>query len=374
MLLKQCLSIIAIAVLVMGVTACERTVTNTVVESTAQDCFSCHSDVNTRLVSAELQWDNSIHASGHNVDVGQRVFFSCNECHTSEGWIAKIAGGGQSRLPNPTVIHCFTCHAPHTNGTLELRVTANSSVSLQDGTPVDLNTGKICVTCHQSRRNVNTYVEEPTELSEHWGPHHSPQGDMLMGSNGYEYGSYTYRDFGAHRMVISPADQDGDGNPDSSQNDGCLECHFKFTSKNRVGGHSFNVHFDVEGEELYNTPPCNACHSGPDLDESFDYMMVQTTTDSLIDTLAVLLETAGLIDPSGHPLDDVFTSQDSAGAVWNYLIAHEDRSEGVHNAWYIEDLLESAIRFISTGQPPVPAAQPNIPVAARKPDNAASTP
>jgi hypothetical protein len=357
-LLKACASILGVAVLIMAVAACERTVTNTIVESTAQDCFSCHSDQNTRLKAAEFQWDNSIHASGHNID---RNSGSCSGCHTSEGFVTRITGGTASTVDNPTAIHCFTCHAPHTNGDLQLRVTAPQT--LQDGTTEDINSGNICASCHYARRDVNTYVADPEVLSTHWGPHHSPQADMLFGSNGYEYTGFTYRDFAVHRTVTSP---------DFNQNDGCLECHFKFTSNNRIGGHAFNMEFDMEGEELYNTDPCNTCHSGPDLDESFDYMMVQTITDSLVDSLSTLLQAAGLIDATGHPLS-VTTSQDSAGAVWNYLIAHEDRSEGVHNAWYIRDLLNSGIQYM-TGQLPQPSAQPATPVAARKPESNGSTP
>ena len=52
----------------------------------------------------------------------------------------------------------------------------------------------------------------------------------------------------------------------------------------------------------------------------------------------------------------MFTSADSAGAVWNYLIAHEDGSHGIHNAQYIMDLLNSAIQFIQTGPAPGPPA------------------
>jgi hypothetical protein len=77
----------------------------------------------------------------------------------------------------------------------------------------------------------------------------------------------------------------------------------------------------------------------------------------LVADLAARLEAAGLIDNTGHPLDDVFTSADSAGAVWNYLIAHEDGSHGIHNAQYIYDLLNSAIQFIQTGPVPSPPAE-----------------
>jgi len=40
------------------------------------------------------------------------------------------------------------------------------------------------------------------------------------------------------------------------------------------------------------------------------------------------------------------TSADSAGAVWNYLMAKEDRSRGIHNPRYILDLPNSSILYI----------------------------
>ena len=49
----------------------------------------------------------------------------------------------------------------------------------------------------------------------------------------------------------------------------------------------------------------------------------------------------------------VTTSADSAGAVWNLLLAKEDRSHGVHNPKYIVGLLRSAIEYITGPPPPV---------------------
>ena len=207
--------------------------------------------------------------------------------------------------------------------------------TLADGVSFDMSAGNICAVCHQARRDVNTYVEQPTELSLRWGPHHGPQTDMFWGSNGYEYAGYTYRQTG-HRVVVD---------------DGCLDCHFKPVNAYMVSGHSFNMEFVVNGDTLRNTAACENCHG--DLDD-FNYNGVQNDVHTLIADLEALLITAGLIDDTGHPLS-VTTSQDSAGAVWNYLITEEDRSVGVHNARYITDLLNSAIEFIQTG-PPAPVA------------------
>jgi hypothetical protein len=350
--IAQLIALTALAVAVIAGTGCERTVTVNETVTEPANCFDCHSDQSTFLVSAERQWVNSIHASGHNIDRNRTFFGSrCQVCHTSEGFVAKVTGAPiPDLIPSPTVIHCFTCHAPHTNGDLRLRVTAPQTI--QDGTSYDIGAGNICASCHYARRNVNTYVSAPNdsiELSEHWGPHHSPQSDMLFGSNGYEFATYpSYRDFTVHRNTPQ-----FDGS-----NDGCLKCHFKYTSNNVVGGHSFNMEYDLEGEEILNLGGCNdeACHDGALVD--FNYKTVHDSVETMLTTLHGLLEAANLVDATGHPYDDRWTTVDSAGAVWNFLIVEEDRSHGPHNPWYIVDLLDSAIQFMQGTLPsPAPVAR-----------------
>jgi hypothetical protein len=313
------------ALLLFAFTACDREVTYVLQESqNPSTCFDCHNDQSTELVAAEQQWAYSRHASGLNSD---RNSGSCSGCHVSEGFIARAAGEDTGSYPNPTPIHCFTCHAPHTEGDFSLRVT---EAELADGASFDLGAGNLCVFCHQSRRNVNSYVGETVTLSEHWGPHHGPQGDMVIGSNGYEYDGYEYEQLEYHRTLAD---------------DGCLDCHFRATSNFVVGGHSFNMRAELEGEELLNVAACNACHD--DLDD-YDYNEVQTDVAVLLEELHALLEAGGYVDAGGHPIDDVVVDGDTAGAVWNYLIVEEDRSLGVHNSDYMKGLLESSIEFLES--------------------------
>lgn len=328
--------------------ACERSITYTENVSSPANCFECHSDQNTELVAAESQWSNSQHASGENID---RVYLPCSNCHTSEGFVSRVGGGGSISVENPTVIHCFTCHAPHTRGDLSLRVTAPQP--LANGESLDLGSANLCTACHQARRDVNTYVAQDTvELSEHWGPHHSPQGDMVIATNGYEYADYDYVRSNAHR---------------TGTEDGCLDCHMKTTENNIVGGHSFNMTFATleEGgiEEVENTNGCNveACHD--DSVDDFDHFDTQTDVHALLDELEQLLFGAGLIDDEGHPIEDrIVLSRsepgDSAGAVWNYLIVEEGRSFGIHNPRYIKSLLQSSIDFMTPAGPSSVASKP----------------
>jgi hypothetical protein len=331
------------------VAACERTITRVEETTTPESCFSCHSDASTFLVAAEAQWENSKHASGDNIDRNTILFGTpCVGCHTSEGFVARVTTGQiPAVVENPTAIHCFTCHAPHTNENLSLRVTEVQK--LKNGESFDLHDANICTACHQALNNVNTYVAKDVQtLSQYWGPHHGVQSDMLIGTNGYEYAGFEYSRTN-HR-----------GGTDN----GCLDCHFKTTRNYILGGHSFNMAFDREGTEEFNTAACAQvqCHPDEELTD-FNRDNVQSDVTALIDQLQTLLINANLLafyaddnayEPTERGVHSATAPGDSAGAVWNYLLAREDRSEGVHNREYITGLLESSIQFMQPA-PPLPS-------------------
>ena len=338
--------LVPIALLVMSITACDRTVTYVDETQQASNCFSCHDDQNTFLVSAEQQWRNSIHASGNNINRGGSA--SCAGCHASEGFIQRVNGETVTGEPNPTSIHCFTCHQPHTNGDFGLRY--EETAVLQNGESFDLGPGNLCAYCHQARRNVDTYVgtvgTDPRLInSTHWGPHHSNQADMLIGSNGYEYSGFTYEQ-SPHRTAVA---------------DACVDCHKNLGTRNNVvGGHTFNQRAIVRDEggeesEILNTAACADCHGSQ---SDFDVNGRQTEVAGLIVQLEAIVEAAGLWT-NGHPNSGVTTSVDSAGAVWNLLMAEEDRSIGVHNAKYTVGLLQSSIDYM-TGNLPQPKPAPIV--------------
>jgi formate-dependent nitrite reductase cytochrome c552 subunit len=339
-------SLAALIVAFVFVAACDRTVTYVEENPAPANCFACHSDVNTALTAAEGQWANSVHASGRNVN---RNSSTCSGCHTSEGFVRRVNGEAAMTIDNPTAIHCFTCHAPHTNGNLTLRITA--AQKLKNGQSYDLKSANICVACHQARNNVNTYVAQDTvTLSDRWGPHHSVQGDMLLGTNGYEYKGFEYEQT-FHKGATE---------------DGCLDCHFKVPNSYFLGGHSLNMAYTVEGVESFNTLACVECHSDMESATDFNRDNVQTDVEDLVAQLDTLLKNANLL--VYYPEDDDWLPParkilsrsepgDSAGAIWNYFMGKEDRSEGIHNPGYIKGLLESAIEFM---QPTPNSATPTV--------------
>jgi hypothetical protein len=333
MSVKRLMTFAGIVVIGLALAACStRVILREQVVEGPQRCFECHSDTSTFLVAAAQQWENSKHATGGTLNEN---YGSCKGCHTSEGFVALAAGATIADVvENPTSIHCFTCHAPHTNGDFSVRWTA--AATLMNGATYNLNGGNLCAKCHRSRRAVTTYITAQTTMSRTWGPHIGPQTDMLIGSNGYEYANYSY-ERSSHAL-----------NTTNDGKNGCLECHMTTTSRNVVGGHSFNM--ATEDREILNIGACAKCHEGLTAESTFDLDGIQTEVDGLIADLETrLLEANLLVMSEGVAVPNaVTTSAENAGAVYNLLLARNDRSHGVHNPKYIKGLLQSAIDFMTT--------------------------
>ncbi|MHC4800272.1 MAG: hypothetical protein ACYTF1_26830 [Planctomycetota bacterium] len=345
------LMLFALAALALVAAGCDREITGDVerADNSSNNCFDCHDgadELGIEVVLATRQWENSKHASGDNID---RNSGSCRGCHTSEGFVARITGDDIAG-DHYTAIGCFTCHDPHTNGDFELRIT--DAVALGNGATYDRGVSNLCVQCHKGRRNVETYVVDSVEMSNHFGPHHSNQSDMLLGENAYEYDSYDYDADSWHSAGVA---------------EGCVKCHFRVSETYELGGHTFWVKTE-DGEE--NTDACNVdgCHHNIEIDD-FDRLAaedfdgngaiegVQTEIEGLMEELEGLLIGAGLLEfiaDEGvwEPTDDlVVPDADSAGAVFNWAFVHEDKSHGIHNTRYAVALLQSSINYMTTGDP-----------------------
>ncbi|MBK9775809.1 MAG: hypothetical protein IPP62_05545 [bacterium] len=333
-LTRKHLMILVAIVGLMALTACTREIT-TIVQEEPQpsSCFECHSDVDLSVVRAQTEWAESRHGEGETVFEGTSA--SCVRCHANEGFIQYVNGATTYEgVTTPTNINCFTCHAPHTNGDFGLRVT--TATPLLTGESFDMGLGNTCVVCHQARRDVAVYITSSNSINSRYGPHHGPQGDLLMGANGYEYAGYTYTETPYHRTM---------------NEDGCVNCHMRNVDY-QVGGHTFKVAAvdEESGDTVYNVQACIGCHE--DIGENFDYNGVQTEIDGLVAELQVLLFDAGFVNASGVPVTAAGRPADDAGAIWNFMfIGTEDRSHGVHNPAYARDLLESSIAYMESRAP-----------------------
>lgn len=338
--------IVGLALIAIG---CEREITGDVVSDpgASEDCLGCHdgaTDFGSEVILATRQWENSTHASGNAMRTG-----SCAKCHTNEGFIAKVTGTDLT-AEYYTSVGCFTCHDPHSTGDLSLRTIA--AVTLGNDAIYDRGISNLCVNCHQGRRDVSTYVADSTELSGHFGPHHSNQSDMLLGENAYEYDGYDYDDNSWHTTGVA---------------DGCVKCHFEVADGYIMGGHTF----EMTHEEDENVDACNVggCHvnaleidslnrvASADFDGDGTTEGVQSEIEGLMEELQGLLIAAGLLeyiaeDDAWEPTEDlVVPDADSVGAVFNWAFVHEDQSHGIHNTLYAVALLQSSINYMTTGDP-----------------------
>lgn len=342
--------VIALGVLSLFVIGCERKITGDVVADTSasENCLECHNgttDIGTAVIFATRQWENSNHGSGNAMRTG-----SCGKCHTNEGFIAEVTDSDIT-ADYATSVGCFTCHDPHENGDFGVRTVA--AVTLANGVIYDRGISNLCVNCHQSRRDVATYVVAGKTLSGHFGPHHNNQSDMLLGGNAYEYDGYDYDDNSWHTTGVTG---------------GCITCHMDESNGYEIGGHTFEMG-PVDDE---NTDACNidGCHvndleidefdrvTAYDFDADLDSTEgVQTEINDLFEELQTALIAAGLLeyiaeDDAWEPTAGLVVPDiDSVGALYNWAFVHAEQSHGIHNTRYAAALLISSINYLATGDP-----------------------
>ncbi|MEW5924895.1 MAG: hypothetical protein AB1746_13005 [Candidatus Zixiibacteriota bacterium] len=320
------------ALLFFGI-GCDREVINEPQDEQVSynSCFTCHGE-DGYILAAQGEWLNSIHASGNNVDYTNRGGSDCSQCHDHQGFLEYLETGSVSApYDNVSAIHCFTCHAPHTRGNLTLRI--DDPYVFKNDVTFDHGAGNLCVNCHHSRFDVRDVVDS-VEVGERWGPHHGPQGELVQGTGGYEFDGNAYGNTGHYNV--------GEGNA-------CIGCHMGNPRTHvgyKVGGHSFNMVDEESGATLVGI--CQGCHPTA---ESYDYDGIQTEVTALLEDLKNLLFDAGILIEDGTPPDTIIgdaiiADKNIAGALYNFVLIEEDRSEGVHNPAYVVDLLETSIDYM----------------------------
>ena len=330
------------------------------------ECATCHGDDPEFAVKgAQAAYAKSGHALGFESEEANASYSNgggCQKCHTHEGFVNFVKtgdDGSESFIEWPSQPGCFTCHKPHETGDFELRVTA--AVTLANGAVFDKGPANLCVTCHQSRRDVTTTAVETKagDVSGHFGPHHGPQGDIFTGTGAYEFAGKTYSS-SAHKLEIENA---------------CIDCHMalpdgRYGQNASIGGHSFGMGADVHGREKINLAACSSCHEDIKMskDGYYDYMAggdydgdgtveyAQVEVLGLLDRLNNDKGT-GLLQKLSTPFykadgswngvakdSPVVRSAAEVGALYNYkLFGEEDRSMGMHNPTYVVQALMDTI-------------------------------
>jgi len=289
-------------------------------------CAECH-DASNLITGKLTEWEESAHGTGTSYLRGTSS--SCAGCHSGNGFAEMVSAGldpgsVKSGDPDPTRQDCRACHMIHetfTEADFALRTESPVALYAVSGATYDGGEGNLCVNCHQPRRVFPAPVNDTIHgISEHWGPHHGPQSAMILGVAG------------AGDVVGVPH-----GHLAGVQNT-CVTCHM---------GDEDNHTFEPDVSR------CEGCHANIGLyDEEhggvsdFDYHFVQTEILKLTDSLGAELLALGLINENtedGHPTDSL-AQYDQAIALWNWIyVAHEDKSEGVHNYPYAKALLEEGL-------------------------------
>ncbi len=314
-----------------------------------QECNRCHGDADNRYLRPREQWRNSAHASealfSANVMLNGLLknVPSCGaRCHTHEGYTKYIQSGSGASVTSPNVIGCFTCHAPHSGnyGTWSDTILRGDSafILLTEDAVYSHGRSNMCAHCHQAR-GLPPKPDGAVDISSDWGPHFSPQADVLIGHGGYFWKGEKPEN--SHDQVA----------------DGCLGCHFADGKGYEFGEHTFRLRNDDTGEEFKGTCEVSGCHaSSRILDSLADY----SSYDSIpvyADSLQFLLRTWGYLDPE-DPTGRTFVPQndldaDIARVLYNYLLFKLDGSRGVHNPAYFQTLLSQSVARVES-LPPVP--------------------
>lgn len=306
----------------------------------AENCLDCHGS--NQLITAKLfQWENSIHALGGHYD---RNTSSCAGCHTSQGFLERIASGQPSptgTIDDPLPINCYTCHQIHqTYSSEDWALASTGPVTFWvGGETADIGAGNLCINCHQARV-PSPALPEPgvdgmaTVTSSRFGPHHGSQGVLFTGNGAYE--------------VPGPAAYNNSVHTNLVENS-CISCHMATVTGGRAaGGHTFRV--ESEAGSL-NYSGCTQCHTDEDELEAL-VEATQTEIDGLLQQLGSRLKELGFLKDN---LEDVNASSGSPlnltnvqlGVLWNYQYIREDQSLGVHNYKYAKALLENSIAALN---------------------------
>jgi len=313
----------------------------------AGNCAQCHDEPWRHNIYS--MYENSLHSEAiwesafatRNMTVPANLG-SCMRCHAGEGFVAFTKNESITTPVSPTwaehtTITCATCHDPHGNSNVaSLRSTPVGSDTLANGfsyTTVG-GTGQICMNCHKGRGNGNTAVL--ANISSRFGPHHSPQTDVLLGKNAVEFGS-AYAST-SHISALENA---------------CVDCHMVATTdtgtvnRDKVGGHSWNLHNAATGYD--HTAACTKCHgvktSFEDFGALWDYDL-----DGIIEPISgeikgLLTAVAKRIPPYDVDAIDwqlIRASSDSVllkKAYWNYQLIAYGGADGMHNAKFSIDVL-----------------------------------
>ena len=336
-----CLSLAILVAIIFAVPGCDKLVTenNNVVQidtTLGEDCLRCHSDDDNLIKQPLGQLTHSAHASPDLIEATINLngeSFVTNECgplcHTNEGFIAYTKDGDPGLPASPSTIDCYTCHMPHTGDYGEWRIdTLRGLVSpyqLANGLFYDMGKSNMCANCHEAV-TAPPFGATPITLYSEWGPHFSPQADVVSGTggNGFDLVSETVTHTGL------------------TTHDGCLACHFGSGVGYKFGEHTFRLEDKEAGQQYVENCNVNGCHNITAVTNFYDYPIIDSITTLASNLRDSLLARDYLVDSSStykYFTPNTTIPATAAKILYNYLLYEMDGSHGVHNPVYMRELL-----------------------------------
>jgi hypothetical protein len=312
-------------------------------------CEQCH-DVPPRY-STGTYWEASNHATLPNSG-SATTRTSCYPCHRGAAFIKFTKnpanpGYNATEDNSPITISCATCHDPHVEANYGLRILTLSSLANGYVPPQGVGgMGLLCMNCHHARENGNTLIANQQKVfADRFYPHHSPQADMFLGSNGYEYGQ-DIEGIGTHQSLLNA----------------CVTCHMQPRTNSGFieANHQMNM-VDSTGNDIVTA--CQTCHGASirkfeDVKAFYDYdgngiiEGAVTEVENLMNELKAILPK----DASGEVVtmakDSMIVKNDPhypevLKAMYNYQFVKEDGSMGVHNAKYAVALIKASFSSLT---------------------------
>jgi hypothetical protein len=312
-------------------------------------CGRCHTDEHHPTWD---EWQEGPHSS---VVEDAALNTRCVKCHN--GLFAVRYLDNPPAFTNPTTAPtesrphtCAVCHDPHgSDNPGQLRDAAAMDVALPNSPLIpSAGAGRLCMSCHNGRRTETDVGNQINDGSDHFGPHHSNQGDMLAGVNGYEDVAPDFAFASSKHILVQ---------------DACITCHVKRVEAELpyFTGHTFEP----------TTSACTGCHGSlatfedviakQDFDGDGTVEGVQQEIGGLLDTLRVAIIDASATDTARQALEEAeefseplgdpdVTTPDQREAGYNWAFVSYDGSKGVHNATYSVQLLQRSILFLDTGK------------------------
>ncbi len=334
---------------------CDTLVTesNTIIlfdSSLAVGCFDCHSDDDNMLLRPRGQFDNSAHANHSLLDVVEE---SCTKCHTHEGFLNTYTDESVNHSAF-SVINCFTCHQPHpenpgTYGEWDMkdlrasdtnvRFVETQSTGRNDGSGygADFGLSNSCGHCHKATNSIAKTNQ--VILTEDFGPHVSPQADIVSARNGYFFDIAS----------VEPSKLS------SHFDNGCIKCHYGKFGEGQgytFGEHTFRLEDKNSGLPFVDN--CNGCHTGnpekvTDFYDRPSVIEMNNLADSVKSLLAsyevidLVADTSGLTYEIGKTVSAI-----KAQAYYNLQMFIKDGSQGIHNPNFVTAMLDSTINVLDS--------------------------